>query len=226
MAFYSQSGEDNFLYLNYFNNKKNGIYIELGALDGVLYSNTKYFEENHGWSGILIEPHPTKFNSLKANRPNNHCFNNLISNSKTGVEFLYFEDALAQVSGCTQTLSKHHFDGYFNNSKFENLKQNIITIVPKSLTEIVNSTGIKHIDLLSLDVEGHEYEVLLSYNFKIPIDVILIETLGVQQERDQLCRDLLIKNNYIFSSKIAHNEIYILKKYFKIRYFIKKFVIK
>jgi hypothetical protein len=63
--YYSQAGEDEFLNSNYFKNKRDGIYIELGALDGTLYSNTKFFEDQLGWKGILIEPHPYKFQDLK-----------------------------------------------------------------------------------------------------------------------------------------------------------------
>jgi len=79
MYVYSQCGEDLFLYNTFFKNKQNGTYIELGALDGNLYSNTKFFEEQFGWKGILIEPHPNKFELLQKNRPNNYLFNNLIS---------------------------------------------------------------------------------------------------------------------------------------------------
>ena len=65
---------------------------------------------------------------------------------------------------------------------------------------------------MSLDVEGHEYEVLLSWDFSIPIDVIIIETLGQSQtEKDELCRDILIKNGYVLDIKYKHNEIFILK---------------
>jgi hypothetical protein len=52
--YYSQCEEDIFLNKNYFKNKKNGTYIELGALDGVLFSNTKFFEDTLNWTGILI----------------------------------------------------------------------------------------------------------------------------------------------------------------------------
>ena len=45
---YSQCNEDIFLNHNFFKNKRNGVYIELGALDGVLYSNTKFFEDTLG----------------------------------------------------------------------------------------------------------------------------------------------------------------------------------
>ena len=193
-------------------NKQNGVYIELGALDGVLYSNTKFFEDSLNWKGILIEPHPEKFKLLQQNRPNNFLFNNLISCHKEPLEFRYFVDCHAAVSGVENTLSQHHFDTYFesNDELNKSLPQNKIFITPKSLTEIVRSTKLTHIDLLSLDVEGHEYEVLKSWDFSIQIDIILIETLGVQPEKDELCREILIQNNYKFITKYKHNEIFAL----------------
>ena len=36
-------------------------------MNGVMYSNTKFFEDSLGWIGILIEP-TNQFNSLKVNR--------------------------------------------------------------------------------------------------------------------------------------------------------------
>jgi FkbM family methyltransferase len=211
--YYSQRQEDIFLNENIFKNKKNGVYIELGALDGVLYSNTKFFEDSLNWKGILIEPHPEKFKLLQKNRPNNFLFNNLISCHKEPLEFRYFVDNHAAVSGVENTLSQHHFDTYFesNDEWIKSLEQNKIFIKPKSLTEIVKSTKLTHIDLLSLDVEGHEYEVLKSWDFSIPIDVILIETLGAEPEKDELCREILIQNNYKFITKYEHNEIFSLK---------------
>lgn len=210
--YYSQCQEDIFLNENIFKNKQNGVYIELGALDGVKYSNTKFFEDSLNWKGILIEPHPEKFKLLQKNRSNNFLFNNLISCYKEPLEFRYFVDRHAAVSGVESTLSQHHFDTYFESNDELNKAspQNKIFIKPKSLTEIVKSTKLTHIDLLSLDVEGHEYEVLKSWDFSIPIDIILIETLGAQPEKDELCRKILIQNNYKFITKYKHNEIYSL----------------
>lgn len=208
--YYSQSGEDEFLNNNYFKNKTDGTYIELGALDGVLYSNTKFFEDNLNWKGILIEPQPYKFKDLTINRPNNYLFNNLVSCSTDEVLFRYFLDNYSGVSGVENTLPKEHFRNFFDSI---NEPQGRIIIKPKTLTEIVKSTDIKHIDLLSLDVEGHEYEVLLSWDFSVPIDVILIETLGGSQcEKEEKCREILIKNGYVFSTKFKHNEVFILQK--------------
>ena len=214
MTYYSQSGEDNFLNETYFKNKKNGYYIELGALDGVMYSNTKFFEDTLNWSGILIEPHPIKYKNLEINRPNNFLFNNLISNKEYPLEYRFFVDSLySGVSGINETLPKEHFEGFFNCISD---RQDIIKIQPTKLKDIIKNTNITHFDLLSLDVEGHEYEVLLSWDFSIPIDIILIETLGnSNEERDEKCRQLLIENGYTFDQKFKHNEVFIHKNYKK-----------
>jgi hypothetical protein len=53
----------------------------------------------------------------------------------------------------------------------------------------------------------------MSWDFSVPINVILIETLGGSQiEKEIMCRDILIKNGYIFDTKYKHNEVFILKK--------------
>lgn len=206
MTFYGQALEDQFLYETYFKDKTNGAYIELGALDGVLYSNTKFFEDQFGWKGILIEPNIHQYKLLEQNRPNNYLFNNLVSNIKEKVVFKYFVDEYAGVSGIKQTLPTEHYSCFFDSI---NSPQGECTMTPTTLTNIVKQTDIQYFDLLSLDVEGHEYEVLCSWDFSIPINIILIETLGGSQEKNEiLCNDLLISKGYILDNYYKHNKIY------------------
>lgn len=209
--FYSQCGEDLFLVENFFRNKRNGTYIEMGALDGILYSNTKFFQDQLQWKGILIEPHPEKFKVLEQTRPNNYLFNDLVSCEKKELKFRYFVNGHAAVSGVESTLPKNHFDNYFENADCKTLEQKSIYIKPKSLTEIIKSTPIQHVDFLSLDVEGHEYEVLKSWDFTIPIDLILIEAFDEDRDKDELWKQILYKNNYQFITKCKHNDVFILR---------------
>jgi FkbM family methyltransferase len=153
----------------------------------------------------LIEPHPIIYNRLQENRPNNILSNDLVSCNEEPLEFMYFIHRYAPCSGVKNTLSQHHMNVYYNNEHNPSPQGKII-LKPK--TEIIKSTNITHIDFLSLDVEGHEYEVLTSWDFSIPIDIILIETLGYDLAKDQLCRDFLTKNNYQFVSICGCNEIY------------------
>ena len=127
----------------FFKNKKNGTYIELGALDGILYSNTKFFEDFLSWKGILIEPHPYKFQSLKINRPNNFLFNNVVSCIDTEVEFRYFNDWHAAVSGIENTLPLETLNNYFDFSSNTNILNNIYSKTqysyPKYLLDDIES---------------------------------------------------------------------------------------
>ncbi|KAF6201526.1 hypothetical protein GE061_003917 [Apolygus lucorum] len=50
-------------------NKKNGFFIEVGALDGETRSNTLYFERFLNWTGLLIEPDPLNFANLLRKKP-------------------------------------------------------------------------------------------------------------------------------------------------------------
>lgn len=203
--YYSQSKEDKILNDRYFKNKKCGVYVELGALDGVLYSNTKFFEDTLEWTGILIEPQLKQFQSLSKNRPNNYLFNELVSCKKEKLKFNLPCESHAAVAHIDYTAP--HNNWFIN--KFSN--ENIIYMTPMSLTDIIKTTGISHIDFLSLDVEGHELEVLQSWDFSIPIDLILIELLGFNIIREEQCKKLLIDNGYRFIETIGgNNDIYIL----------------
>ena len=57
VKFFSQQDEDKYI-IQYLLKEKidDGTYLEIGACDGVLYSNTKTLEEYFGFKGILIEP--------------------------------------------------------------------------------------------------------------------------------------------------------------------------
>jgi FkbM family methyltransferase len=211
--YHSQCEEDITLNREYFKNKRNGTYIELGALDGLLYSNTKFFEDQLGWSGVLIEPHPIQFQRLQHTRPNNVLFNDLVSCKTDPQTFRYFTHGMAAISGIENTIPALHFDLWFDSIEYSSLPQSSVDIKPRTLSEIIKSTNYTHFDLLSLDVEGHEYEVLLSWDFSVPIDVILIEMLGRNSERDELCRKILLNNGYVFDRVLHHNEIWISSTY-------------
>jgi hypothetical protein len=61
--------------LNDLINKDNGIYIELGANNGITQSNTAFFEFSRNWTGVLIEPSLNAYNECIRNRPNSIVLN-------------------------------------------------------------------------------------------------------------------------------------------------------
>jgi len=69
----SQSGEDKQLLSGKgirFDQVCNGSYIEMGALDGVIYSNSHVYHHAMDWKGLLIEASPKNYKNLVKNRKN------------------------------------------------------------------------------------------------------------------------------------------------------------
>ena len=63
----SQNGEDVLIH-GFFGGRRTGFYVEVGAYDGVGFSNT-YFLDALGWEGILVEPAPDQAEACRRSRP-------------------------------------------------------------------------------------------------------------------------------------------------------------
>ena len=48
--------------------KRGGVFVDIGANDGITISNSLYFERELGWNGIAVEPIPSVFDKLQRNR--------------------------------------------------------------------------------------------------------------------------------------------------------------
>ena len=57
----SEYQQDLFLDKFIFKGLRNGFFIEAGADDFMLASNSLYFEEKYNWTGLLVEPVPFRF---------------------------------------------------------------------------------------------------------------------------------------------------------------------
>jgi FkbM family methyltransferase len=208
--YFSQHGEDRHIYDKYLKHLRieNPVYLEMGALDGKLYSNTLFFERYLGWTGILVEPHPKAFQDLVKNRPNNKLYNYLVSNEETELNYLNYKNDInyVAVAGVLETLT--HKDVFYNNPNNPIRDEFHITkCKPVTLTEIIKDSGFTRIDFFSLDVEGHEYNVLLSYDWSVPISTILVED---NHESDKV-HELLTAKNYLLIEKISRNSFYALQ---------------
>jgi FkbM family methyltransferase len=97
MKFYSQFQQDQFTYENYFINKPNGVFVDIGAYDGEIDSNSLFFE-NLGWDGICIEPNPEIFKKLK-NIRKCKCLPYAISDKNEITQFFQIKEGPSTLSG-------------------------------------------------------------------------------------------------------------------------------
>ena len=195
--FYSQQQEDITLY-NKFLNYRDGFFIELGAMDGLQYSNSLFFERELNWTGILIEP-TDQYNRLILNRPNCKNYNYAISETEGDVEFL----GNGAIGGVTDTMDSGHRNGWHLDLQ----PSYVVKSIP--ISKIVD---IERVDLFSIDVEGGELAVLRTFDWNIPVYVVLIEMAKFNLEKDEACRTFLRNIGFEFDMEIGCNEVWINHK--------------
>ncbi len=199
--YFSQQSEDRYLHEKYLN-YRDGFFIELGAMDGVIYSNSLFFENSLNWKGVLIEP-TTQYHQLVNNRPNCHNFNYAISEVDGEVEFL----GDGALGGVLKSMDDKHRLGW-------NLDQQpSYTVKSKPISKVLENLDIKRVDLFSIDVEGGELEVLKTFNWDIPVYIVLIEMAKHDLVKDENCRNFLISKGFEFDSEIGCNEVFINRNY-------------
>ena len=174
--FYSQFKQDHYLESNIFKGYKNGFYVDVGAHDGVSINNTLYFEKNNNWKGINIEPIKKVFDRLIVNRPNDINLNCAVCNNDGETEFLCNKGYTEMLSGIKDNFDNRHLQRLENENKQHSSTTEVIKVNTKRLETIFDEYNVSHINYLSIDVEGAEFEVIKSINFdKVFIDVIGFE---------------------------------------------------
>jgi len=211
MKYYAQAQEDRIMIEKYLRDMPldRRVYFECGALDGLLYSNTRTLEESLGWTGILVEANPVTFAQLEKNRPGNKLFNSLLSDQTEPVEFSYYANInLAAVSGVTETFPDKLRETFYDAPKgdwMQKQREGLQKIVmqPRRLSDVIADSGFDSIGFASLDVEGHEMQVLSSYDWSFPTEYFLVENNN-NPEIQTLFQD----NGYKFLGEVAHNQIF------------------
>eukprot|EP00529_Nitzschia_sp_RCC80_P032540 CAMPEP_0113471512 /NCGR_PEP_ID=MMETSP0014_2-20120614/17014_1 /TAXON_ID=2857 /ORGANISM="Nitzschia sp." /LENGTH=229 /DNA_ID=CAMNT_0000364145 /DNA_START=401 /DNA_END=1090 /DNA_ORIENTATION=+ /assembly_acc=CAM_ASM_000159 len=196
--FKSQSQEDKEL-MRLFGNKKlcNGTYIEMGALDGVRYSNSFVFNKVFGWKGVMIEASPTNYERLIQNRQNE------IGTVHAGVcsseQIVHWVTAEKEAVGGFEEFAAQSFkDRWWTQENIANSTEVLCQPLTKILEETVETSHF-HFDFFSLDVEGAEYEALLSNDFsRYSFGFIFVEADERNMLKNIKGRAHLESNGYTF----------------------------
>lgn len=151
MHFTSHIGQDQWV-VEVYKYKRSGYFLDFGAFDGLLTSNTFYLEKYLGWTGVCVEPNPLFYAGVCAVR-NCICMNvALWVESRQSIEFL-------DAHGLSSLASHRDAD---NNAGLREAATrrliNVDTINPMELLKRFSAPGF--IEYMSLDVEGVEFDVL------------------------------------------------------------------
>lgn len=201
MKFYSQFGQDQFIYENLFKNKTNGFFVDIGAYDGESTSNSLFFE-NLGWSGICIEPNPVMFDQLKKIRSCT-CLPYAVSDKQGTFQFFQINDGPSTLSGLVDEFTESSISRINRELKSLTSGFDYINVECNTFNNIVN---VNDIDILSLDTEGNELKILQSIDFnKFNIKTITVEN----NDYDLKFSNFLTTIGYTFVTRLGCDEIYV-----------------
>lgn len=165
---HGQCAEDTAI-ARFFPKRHKGFFVDVGCFHPVKYNNTYRFYRQ-GWRGINIDIDSIKIEGFRMLRPGDVSLARAVSDRQG--EITYWTNGFYSP---TVTLDKD-----FAESERRNKKDYRPRKVPADrLTNIIDGTKYKDqpIDLLTIDVEGHDYHVLQSLDFdRYRPQLIAVET--------------------------------------------------
>jgi FkbM family methyltransferase len=129
-------------------------FLQVGANDGVSNDQINGMIRRYGWRGILLEPQPDVFASLKRNYAGN---DRLIFENAA----LAFSDGEADFWTVPGNDGLGSFDlQVLRRSGLSDSQLRKLRVPTVSVKTLMARHGVEHVDLLQVDTEGFDYEVI------------------------------------------------------------------
>ena len=182
--------------LNYFGNKKNGFYVDVGCFHPIDRNNT-YLLYLNNWRGINIDISQFSIDLFNFLRPDDYNLKCAVSEKEQIVK-VFFQKELSQLSTIDKEQAKKVFQGEIKSKEMQ----------AYTLNKIIEKTEYldREIDLLDIDTEGADYRVLLGLNFeKYKPKLICVEIHNKNIKNDKIYKFLTDKGyTLIWSNIFSH----------------------
>ena len=173
--YHSQAGQDKYLDTVVFQGLRRGIFVEVGAWDGLDYSNTAFFERERGWTGLLVEPLPDQYAKLLTQRSCKSA-NVAISDVEGETDFLSISGDTSMLSGIPSNYDPRHVNRINAEAAALGTIKSVLRVPTRRLDSLFREHELARIHYLSIDVEGSEFQCIRSIDFNaVYIDVIGFE---------------------------------------------------
>ena len=83
-----------------------------------------------------------------------------------------------------------------NNNNKEGANKLVIKVPCEPLHKYMSMSGLKAVDLFSLDVDGYEFEVLRTMNWKVPVGLFMIKQKDEDEDKKCIMQGIMKLNGY------------------------------
>lgn len=190
-VYHSHEGQDALVHRMFFPDRRGGVFVDLGAYDGATWSNSLFFEREMGWGGLCVEASPARHADYLRNGRTTPCANVAVGDRDGEAAFFEVVDGLTMMNGLVDLLNP----GQQAFVESRSAATNVITVPLRRLDGLLVEHGIRHIDFLTIDVEGAEKSILQS----LDADAFTIDVMCLESQRpDPELRALLDGRGYDF----------------------------
>ena len=148
-ALYSQDAEET-LIRALFEDRRNGVFLDVGAGDPVKNSTTYYLEKHLDWRGVAVDALAEYADDYARERPATRFFSYFVGD-KSGLERDFYASPDSDFSSGT---GEDPRGGSYQ-------KRQVSTI---TLDDLLDHERVAHVDFLSLDIEGAEPAALAGFS--------------------------------------------------------------
>jgi FkbM family methyltransferase len=153
---------------DFFQDRRAGVFVDVGCAWPIDASNTYYLEKHLGWTGIGIDALSDYAEAWRTERPGSRFFSYLVTSRSGGVGTFFKSPNTGLSSTDREIASGGQFDQKLEPEKVE--------IPMITLNDLLDREGIEKIDLLSMDIEGHEPEALAGFDIgRFQPELVVIE---------------------------------------------------
>jgi FkbM family methyltransferase len=135
-------------------------YIEIGANHPISTSNTYLLYNNHGASGILVEPNPALHQAIASVRPRDRLVKSVVLPEGGATVTLHIGNAHELSS-----VRRDHIDSFGGFGGLGGVSSSI-DVVAIGINDLLAQAGQREIDFLSIDCEGIDYELMRAIDFE------------------------------------------------------------
>jgi FkbM family methyltransferase len=152
--------EEEWIIRDYFQDRRGGYFVDVGANHYRNDSNTFYLEKRLGWSGLAIDPQTSFADDYRRYRPHTRFLSFFISDSSNASVKLYVVDQNPLVASMDQKFAER------NGTEAKNAVNSSrpVSVPAIRLTDLLEQIGVSRFDLLSVDVELAEPKVLAGFD--------------------------------------------------------------
>lgn len=203
-GFQSQIGQDRWA-LKMLGYKRDGFFIDIGAGDGVMFSNTWALEKRYGWKGICIEPDPESYQKLQLHRACQIDASCLFDTEKD-VEFI---QGAEEYGGIAETLDAK-YQAIMELCLGASGMKHVSCVHRKTTTlaQLFQKYRVPEwIDYISIDTQGSEEHIIRGF----PFATHQFRTMSIEhweQPHRESMHQFLTSKGYIRTMTHPHDDFY------------------